>query len=176
MAVLLSSPFPSSWLLTGGPRSDDGPPYFLCHLRDTDPAFLSSRVWTACLWMRSLTPPCMCMSPQSTVPTSSSASMTNGKRTSSVMWLWSWRGRSSEPTGPCWPRAANTSGKPWSDRRKMTWWSACLKRYGYLVCFVWLLQEVCWLIKKKKKTGKGGGRSHMRTMPRSCPHDPHVVL
>lgn len=124
---------PSSWKWDTGtmmffsPSVSDSGSY-------ADAAFLSFRVWTACLWMRSLTPPCMCMSPQSTAPTSSWASMTSVKRIFSVTWLWSWKGRSSGPTGLCWPHAVNTSGRHWLDRRKMTWWSACLRRYSSLVC------------------------------------------
>lgn len=60
--------------------------------------------------------------------------MTSGSRTFSVTWRWSWRGRSSVPTGLCWLPAASTSCRPWLGRRKMTWWSACRKRYSMSPC------------------------------------------
>lgn len=60
--------------------------------------------------------------------------MTSGSRTFSVTWRWSWRGRSSAPTGLCWLPAASTSCRPWLGRRKMTWWSACRKRYSMSAC------------------------------------------
>lgn len=142
MKMLMSNPAP--FCLAHGnetqePWSSSSPS--LCDSDRGDPASLSFRVWTACLWMRSLTPPCMCMSPQSTAPTSSWASMTSGKRIFSVTWLWLWRGRSSGPTGLCWLHAVNTSGRRWSDRRKMTWWSACRRRYSSLVWLCVLLME-----------------------------------
>lgn len=87
------------------------------------------RAWAECPWMRSLKPPCMCMSRRFIVPISSSASTTSGSRISCAMWLSWWRARSSAGTGPCWLPAVSTSSRRWWARRKMAWSLASLKRY-----------------------------------------------
>ncbi len=60
-----------------------------------------------CLQRRSLKLPCMSMSRQCIVPTSSCAWMNSGSRTSCVMWQCWWRGGRSVPTGQCWQLVAS---------------------------------------------------------------------
>lgn len=94
--------------------------------------------------MRSLKPPCMCMSRRFIVPISSSASTTSGSRISCAMWLSWWRARSSAGTGPCWPPAASISSRRWWARRRMAWSLAFRKRYVHgtrCVSDSFLLQE-----------------------------------
>lgn len=106
-----------------------------------------SRAWAECPWMRSLKPPCMCMSRRFIVPISSSASMTSGSRTSCAMWLSWWRARSSAGTGLCWPPAASISYRRWWARWRMAWSLAFRKRYiCHTRCFhdTFLSQEWNW--------------------------------
>ncbi len=82
-----------------------------------------------CLQRRSLKLPCMSMSRQCIVPTSSCAWMNSGSRTSCVMWQCWWRGGRSVPTGQCWQLVASISPCCSGARRNMSRSSTCHRRW-----------------------------------------------
>lgn len=108
-----------------------------------------SRVWAECPWMRSLKPPCMCMSRLYIVPISSSASTTSGSRISCVMWLFWWRARSSVATGLCWLPVVNISFRHWWVKWRMAWLLAFQKRYVPQTCNVPESHLTCIFMKAK---------------------------